>query len=194
MVSKKKKIDWEGIKREYRTGQVSITEIAAQFNCARETITRKAKKESWKRDLTKAVKKEVANKVTRITAVTDESQVTNENVTMTDEEVIEKAAERGKEIIITHRRDIANLRELEKSLINELKNNPTKLYITQYQGKIIEKVVGLTVAERALAANNLANVQHKRIQLERQAFNLNDTGDNEGEYILKIIKYASKEE
>jgi hypothetical protein len=163
------KYDWEAIKREYRAGQLSISEIAAQFGCRRETISRRATKEGWTRDLAPAVRKAVASKVTRIT-----SQVTDPNVT--DDEIIEKAADRGAEVITLHRQDIAALRELEAKLIAELRDNPTKLYLAQYQGQIIEKTVGLTAAERAQAANNLANVQHKRIALERQAFNLNDSG------------------
>ena len=52
-LAKRKKIDWEGINREYRAGQVSISLIADAYGCSEGTIRKKAKKEGWKRDLTK---------------------------------------------------------------------------------------------------------------------------------------------
>lgn len=168
-MGKRQTYDWEAIEREYRAGQLSISEIAARFGCARETVSRKVTKEGWTRDLAGAVRKAVAEKVTKIT-----SQVTDPNVT--EKEIIEGASDRGVDVLMLHRKDIQALRGLEAKLIEELKGNPTKLWIGQYQGQVVTKEVGLTAAERAQAANNLANVQHKRIALERQAFNLNDSG------------------
>lgn len=177
---KRKPIDWEAIEREYRAGQLSVNEIAAQCDCRRETISRKAAEKNWTRDLAAAVRKATANKVTRVT-----SQVTDPNVTC--DEIVDKASDRAKDLIMLHRQDIASLRELEIKLIDELQNNPTKLYIAQYQGVIIEKVVGLTASDRAMAANNLANVQHKRIQLERQAFNLDESENSDRPMEIRLI-------
>ncbi len=52
----------------------------------------------------------------------------------------------------------------------------------------------MTAAERAQAANNLANVQHKRIALERQAYNMDATGNKDdplGAILDEIAKRAA---
>ena len=166
----KRQTDWEAIEREYRIGQLSMAEIARRHKITRSAICHKAKRANppWERDLVEAVKARIRHKLS--------TDVNGDNVE--DDDLIEAAAARGANVVRLHRKDIAALRKLEAALIEELAGNPTKLYITQYQGQIIEKVVGLTAAERALAANNLANVQHKRIQLERQAYSL-DAGSGD---------------
>ena len=52
----------------------------------------------------------------------------------------------------------------------ELGGKPTKLYITHYQGQIIEQTVALTVSEKASTLLALTNVRLKRIELERNNF------------------------
>jgi hypothetical protein len=162
-MAKRKQYDHQAIGRVYRAGQLSDREVAAQFGCSHTYVQKLAKKYGWKKDLSSRVRKGVANKLV--------AKVANGN---TDDEIVEAASRIGAEVVELHRQDIANLRVVEAKLIAELAGEPKKLYMTQYQGVIVEKEVGLTVAERAQAANNLANVQHKRIALERQAFNLDD--------------------
>lgn len=163
--AKRSKPDWERVENEYRAGVLSIREIARQHEISESNIRRKAQAENWNRDLTEKVRKKVRDKLMR-------TQVRTPNAS--DNEVIEENSNIQVAVINLHRKDIAALRELEAQLVEELKNEPTKLWIGQYQGEIVKKVVGLTASERAQAANNLANVQHKRIQLERQAFNIDD--------------------
>jgi transposase-like protein len=162
--------DWEAIERDYVAGQISIREIARQHGCNDAAIHRKARRLGWERDLSAVVRKTVRSKLAR--SGVSSARVSKRKVS--DKEIIEQAAERGAQVVSLQRKDIASLRELEEQLIAELKDGPKKLYITQYQGEIVSKEVSLTVAERAQAANNLANVQHKRIALERQAYNLDD--------------------
>lgn len=175
--------DWEAIEREYRAGLVSIAEIARTYGLASPTIVKKAKRLGWSRDLTAAVRSSIRAKLVAANADTNAIDA---------KDIVETAANRGASVVLTHRNDIANLRRLEQSLIEEIENSPTKLYITQYQGGIIEKTVALTAAERAAAAANLAQVQHKRIALERQAFGLDESaGDGDespGSLYLEILK------
>ncbi|MBU2060120.1 MAG: hypothetical protein KKB38_20610, partial [Gammaproteobacteria bacterium] len=88
------------------------------------------------------------------------------------EEMVSLAAQRGVALVLEHRKAISKLATLEEKLLEELSDEPKKLYITQYQGEIVSEEVGIDVVSRAGALLNLAGVQAKRIQLERQAFNL----------------------
>jgi hypothetical protein len=185
-MAKRRKIDWETVENLYRAGQLSIREIARQNGCAAQTIVDRAKRYDWSRDLSEKVRQAIRAKL----AKADTDSLTDTDKAKRQKDIVEGASDKGVEVIKLHRKDISSLKELEAQLIEELKNKPTKLYITQYQGEIVEKVVGLTAAERSQAANNLANVQHKRIQLERQAFNLNE-GSEDSEVIFKV-KYENR--
>ena len=48
-------LDWELIEKEYRTAQLSVNQLATKYGLACSTITRRAKKEGWIRDLSDEV-------------------------------------------------------------------------------------------------------------------------------------------
>lgn len=174
---KPKKVDWESIEKEYRAGQLSNVEIGKRYGVSEGAIRKKAKQFEWEKDLSQQVRKKVREKLVR-------SEVRENNAN--SEEIIDAASNRGVEIIKLHRKDINNLKSEEQKILKELGNNPQRTWVGQYQGKIVSKNFSITVTDRAQALNNLANVQHKRIQLERQAWNLNDTGD--GETIEDVLR------
>lgn len=160
-------IDWEAIEREYRAGQLSIREIGRVYSVSDAAIRKKAAKEKWVQDLSQRVKEKVRIELVRTEVRTPEKD-------QTDREIVAEAARRGVELVLSHRKDLARLRELETKLLDDLENKPTKLYIAQYQGEIVEKTLELTVTEKSTALSNLASVRKIRIQLERQAFDLDD--------------------
>ena len=82
------------------------------------------------------------------------------------------------------------MKAVEQKLLAELDNEPTKLYITQHKGVIISEVIALTVVEKTTALHNLASVQAKRIELERQAFNLDDPDPAEGNNRRALVVVA----
>ena len=178
------KYDWPTIKNEYRSGTYSDAELSRRHGCSRKAIQKRVEKEGWTRDLSKAVRQtfnakmvaedaKVARKVAADNAKADESEV-------------DRAAEVRLDVVMLHRSDIRALREEEQRLLAELGDSPTKLWVGQYQGQVIEHKVGIAVTERASALQALAAVQHKRIQLERQAFNIDDKDGAPGDDIEGI--------
>lgn len=161
----KKRYDWEPIEKEYAAGQLSEGDLSRKHGPSRTAISKHMKKAGIiYGSLASNVRLKIAAKL-----VADEvaGQVASE-------EAIEAAATTGATVIKSHRNDIRQLQVAEEKLLAELFDNPTKLYITQHQGEIIEKEVDLTVTERLTGLSNLANVRAKRIVLERQAFALDD--------------------
>lgn len=171
------KPDWEAIAREYRAGQVSVRAIGNLYGVSHTAIAKKAKAEGWSRDLACEVRSAVNNKLVS-------KEVANPNANA--DEIIEAAAARGVAIVENHRKDIAALRDAEAKLIAEIHGNPAKLYLAQYRGNIVEKEVSLTASERASALQALASVQHKRIALERQAYNLDDAERDAKKMIVEL--------
>jgi len=173
----KKTIDWEAIQREYRAGILSVREIASMYQISHAAILKRAKKdpENWKRDLTKRIQAAVTRKL-----------VTNMVTAADEDSVVEEAAGRALAIIKQHRKCIAKLDEAKAKMLKELHGNPTKLYLAQFQGRIISKKVGIAVTERASALLALAGVEERRIKLERQAFGITDDAKPDGEKITEI--------
>lgn len=182
MAKKKDSYDWEAIEKDVRAGVLSIREVSRRFKCPESSIRAKMKEFGWERSLVDRVRERAQEKVLR-------NGLRKSNAT--DEEIIEEKSEEVARVLLSHRRDIVKMKQAEQNILAELEDNPTKLWIGQYQGKIIQKEIGIAVTERAAALNNLANVQHKRIALERQAFGINDgvtpDDDNLKEIILRGI-------
>ncbi|WP_136810003.1 hypothetical protein [Desulfosediminicola flagellatus] len=182
---KKKQFDWELIEREYRTNMYSDAELARRHGCSRTAIQKHAKTGKWARDLSSAVRQAANAKLVQVDA-----QVAG-CYTMLDSEAIDRASSTRVEVIKSHRKDINRLRDLESRMVSDLGDCPQKTYITQFQGQIIKQDVMIAITERATALNNLVNVMHRRIQLERQAFNIKDADDSDEKKsnpLLEIIE------
>jgi hypothetical protein len=184
MVTQKTRYDWDAIYRDYRTNSFTDSELSRKYGCSRTAIQKRSKREKWTRDLSTEVKKATAIKLRELDA--EKTRVARGVASGTEREQIDDAATTRAELIKTHRNDINNLRELEQQLVAELRTGPTKLYLANYKGEIIEKTVGLTASERAAATANLAQVQSKRVALERQAFGIDDNDDPEETDINEI--------
>jgi hypothetical protein len=176
----KPRFDWELIYAEYRSDVFTDAELARRHGCSRTSIQKRVIRDGWVRDLSASVRRATIARMVK----EDAGRVAGEGAGATgtpatpvaDSEIVERAAAFRQGVIQGHRRDVRLLRELEVKLLAELDDNPKKLYLAQFQGRVVQKTVGLTAAEKAAAANNLANVQHKRIQLERQSYSLDDAG------------------
>lgn len=192
-MGEKSKADWEAIRKDYRANVMSVCAIARKYDVSDAAIHQKKKRDEargegarWERDLTQDIK-------ARRKALLIRDSVRKANAE--SEDLIEASAMETVAVVREHRKDIAALKALEQKLISELNdpnNQPTKVHISSYQGEITETVLGLTVSERAQAAQNLASVQHKRIALERQAFNINDDDLTDGYDEIKIVAVKSK--
>ena len=111
----RKKYDWEAIEREYRAGQLSIREIGKKHGPTDSAIRQKAKKEGWSRDLTQDVQKRTKDKLLRTELRTPNAQE--------DSAIVEEAAERGAEVVRSHRRDINDARGICGLLMTELRDS-----------------------------------------------------------------------
>jgi hypothetical protein len=184
--SKRRKIDWEKIEGQYRAGQLSVAEISRGHGLTPGAVHNRAKRYGWSRDLTKQVRERVRAKL-----------VTDDVSGHKTDEIIESASTTGAAVIKTHRKDIAQLQALEQRLIAELgdpDNPPQKVHVTSFQGVVTLTQLQLTVSERSQSLQALANVQHKRIQLQRQAFNLDEeSGPGNGiDDLLQTVYARSK--
>lgn len=169
---RRKPIDWDSIEPLYRAGILSNYEICKQYaedhkhsQTYRTTVTEgairhRAKAKGWQKDIADKVQKQVKEKVVR-------SQLRNtEKSGVSDTEIIEEAAEAGSKVVLRHQKEIYALLEHENKLLAEL-----------------EQDTGSPLRDKSIILKNLSAVRAKRIELERQAHNLDSdekgTGDEE---------------
>ena len=169
-------IDWEAVEREYRAGQLSNRMIAEKHGISDTAIRKRAKAQGWSKDLTEKVRQEVRSQLVRAEVRTP---------SVSDREVIEVAAATGAQVVRTHRKDIrtaadivgllmgqlldaaSNREELSEAIEEETANDETGHRRAKLYRAISLQSHAAIVRDLSTAAKNL-------VQLERQAYNLDD--------------------
>jgi hypothetical protein len=187
--AKGKRTDYEAMERDYRTGSFTDQELATKYGKSRQAVTKMAGAKGWKKDLTKAVRE-----ATRASLIADEAtKKVAEQVAkgvMATVDTVQAAAETNKQVILGHRRDIAQARTLLNSMLSELQQvslNPTKLHdllevltggdeMTAHQ--VAEARDALTdlqrLPSRILSVQRVAQAMTRLQMLERKAFGLDE--------------------
>ena len=177
MAGSRNQIDWEAIEREYRADQLSVAEIGRNYGVSHTAINKKAKKEGWTRALAKKVRDRVREKLV--------SEVSKDNAAATEAETVEVAAERGADVIRIHRKDInqgrnlvgflmgqleeaaGNRQEIEEEIIADTGDDDNGRRRTQM-------LRAVSLPSHAGVIRDLSTAMKNLIQLERQAYNLDE--------------------
>ena len=174
-------IDWIGIEREYKAGQLSLAEIARQYGCTLPTIYNRKAKYNWgPRPLTNQVRRRVESKLLEKEA---KAAGAAQPDTMTDEEIVEVAAERAAMIVELHRKDIEQQRKIAEKLYRELMADES-FTVVDKRGE--PRKTKLTPKEKSEMFRNLAQAASKYITLERQAWSLDDLKRSEGKVLIEL--------
>ena len=159
--------DWPAIERYYRAGTLSIREIARQHGVSDTAIRKQVKKAGWTKDLSARMRTQVRESLVR-----DGSRKCElAGIKPSDAAIVDEAAAIGVEVVRSHRRDIARLREAAGGLLDELglRGPPAEWQLSGEQGPIL-----LKVTDRSRVMSDLSAVMARLIPLERQAFGLDD--------------------
>lgn len=165
--SSARKTDWEAIEREFRAGQLSIREIGRLYGLTDTAIRKKAKADGWDRDLTERVRQAVRAKLVR----EDGSQQGSHPPRANEREIVNAIAVRGVEVVRSHRQSLSQLNALANILADRL---------AQHLDGITPDGPG--VGDKESPSDMLEKLTRTRtrvIQLERQAFNLNASSDDD---------------
>lgn len=177
------KPDWEAIETAYRTGSQSVREIAAQFGISHAAISKRAKKESWDRDLQARIQAKADALVTKREVT---KKVTTEKL-VTERQIVEANAEVIANVRMEHRGDIRRARTLTNSLLAELESECSDVDALNQLGEMLRreddkgmdklndlyhKIISLP--GRVKAMKDLADSLKNLIALERQAYSLDD--------------------
>lgn len=205
---RRKKIDWDAIKRDYRTDRFTDTELSEKHKIPRETISRKRTleidggKQGWEKDLREAI-----NRATDAALVREIVTERHEKVT----DVVLAVAEVTKNVILTHRSDISATRGLTVDLMQELRE--TKMLVEdkellaqilagsgaspsdEAQARMIVRKA-LDIGNRISSAKTLAETFTKLQAAERIAFALDAEGkkpEEESDSPTRIHSFTTEE-
>ena len=166
-----KQPDWEAIERAYRAGALSLRGIADKYDTNEGTIRSRAKKNGWLRDLTAQVRTATKEKLSRNTSRTD--------FTREDEQIIDEASDEAASIVLAHRADLGQWRDISSKL------------------RLALSVIAVTednLGDFSRALNAGVDAQLKVIKGERQAYNMDaDAGGSDSDELSKLMDDLSKE-
>lgn len=180
MAVAKNKIDWEALEREYRADVMSNVALAKKYSCAESSIRKRAKKYGWTKDLTKKVRERASAKLARVSVRTSNAQE--------DEKAIEEAAQVTVNVVLGHRQDLKQGRDICRLMLEELQDGTKHRVLID---EIVEQAAdeegwsdkARAAAQRAISLpsrsgvlRDLAQAMHKFQAMERTAFNIDENG------------------
>jgi hypothetical protein len=113
------RVDWPAVERDFRTGAFTLRELASKYGCSHVAIGKQARKNSWRQDLSKAVR--AATNATVLASTAARVEVAKSAVAVTA--TVLAAAEVNKNVILGHRADIKEARNLVFALLAELRSS-----------------------------------------------------------------------
>lgn len=146
----KNPVDWEKIGKLYRLGQLSVREIARQEDVQPSSITRRAEKEGWTRDLTETIRLKTQAKL-----------ISNARATPSATDVAVAVATNVC-VLHGHRDDIREGKELVGELMKLMRESIAAPDASDRLPQMTSSMV------------NISNAMKTFITLERQAFNIGD--------------------
>ena len=184
--------DWERIELDYRAGVLSLREIADGSGVSHVSISKRAKKNGWVRDLSAKIKAKADELVNTATV----NRPVNKASPVSEKEMVDGVAQARASVQLEHRRDIQRGRKLVNSLLDELEQetDPKTLDELRELGKLMvspddkgrdklneiyHAVIGLP--ERSKTMKVLAESLQKLVDMERAAFNMDEKEAPEGE-------------
>ncbi len=179
--------DWERIELDYRAGIKSLREIADGSGVSHVTISKRAKKAGWTRDLSQKIQAKADELVNKATVNKD----VNTANAVSERATIDGNAQAVADVKLAHRRDIHRSRRLANALLDELEKHtdPTTLELLNELGELLrspddagqDKLNDLyrriiSLPERAKTAKTLAETLRITVDMERQAFGMDAKG------------------
>jgi len=196
VVSRRVKIDWEAVERDYRTGKFTLRELESEHGVSYAQISRKATSLKWEKDLRDVIKKATS------------AALLHENVTLAQKDTtntILVAAEIGKNVILGHRKGLTELDCVKRLLLGQIQTAAQNLpdlveiidLVRNPDDNGIDRVndaLKKAMSRSALVDDlkKLADVDEKVRKGEREAFDLNDAPpDDVGASRQFIVTYRT---
>lgn len=197
-MSKKNKVDWSKIERDYRADVLTIAQISRDNGVNSSTIRMRAKRGGWVRDLSTRIKM-------RADEFVNQDAIKNAIVDMTagDEQTVDENARLAAGVRLTHRKNITRARTATMTLLDDLEamiGKDGQASLAQLLSALVDdglidrddsaaiaaykRATGLS--QQVANMQKLADTMTKLVTLERQAWSL-DSLDDSTQDPLKLL-------
>ena len=179
--NKRQRYDWAAVERDYRTGQYSNRELSRLHGPSEAAIRAKAKAQAWQKDLSEKIRQRVKEKTSRAVA----REVVQAE---TDEEIIERAAEAGADIVHGHQKMLRRAKGLTETLMEQLEEQLERgsMRVMNKAGDVVEVDIPLDYAGKTLS--NATVAMERVVKLQRQAYGLDvDAGAGTGKSLDELL-------
>lgn len=201
MSNYKKNIDWKRIEKLYRSGLLTLEEIARESGTVSGNIRHRAKKYGWKRDLTDAVREKTRMKL--IESLADNygggQNASKELEKLTEDAIVEQAARTQIQVLREHQKSIGHGHKLVMRMLDEL--DASTAYAGELQQLITSTVSpqrqeavrrAVSLGSRSTILRDLSTAARQWVNLERQAFNIPDERDKGIDKVDDVNKTAAQ--
>ena len=179
---------WNQIKREWLSGQLSISDISRNYGPSRTAIRKKARAHGWpaRAALADEVRMEIQSQLLT------EDEVPGEVPPSEASEIVASAAKRGVAIIRSQRQLLARLLGIADGTLKELKEMQliTRETLEKSPTKARSQLVAALTKAKLDGMRAVSQVLSQAIPLERQAYSLDD--DKGGTVAIKYVAPAYK--
>ena len=165
----RKQIDWESVEIQYRAGIRSLKDIGAEFGVSDAAIIKRAKRDSWVRDLKAKILARADAKVSAAVVSAEVSAQTRLN----ERDTIERASDEIVSVRLAHRRDIQRSRSITMRLLEEL-----ELQSGRENAELLEQLGELMRREDDRGQDKLNDLYQKIISLPGRAKTMKDLGES----------------
>lgn len=178
--SGRKRVDWDAVERDYRTGKFTLRELEGKHGATNSTIARWAKRHGWTQDLSVAVR-QATNAALISEIVGKECSSAQQSAA----ETVLAAAEVNKQVILGHRQGLQALTDVKRTLLSQIEQAAAQLPDLAEVIELVRKPDdnGIDRANDALRKamsrsalvddlKKLADVDEKVRKGEREAFGL----------------------
>jgi RNA polymerase-binding transcription factor DksA len=111
----RRKVDWDAVERDYRTGGFTLRELEAKHGSTNSTIGRKAEREGWTKDLTDAIRQATNAQLVQ-QAVQQKCSSSLQNAA----ETVLVAASVNTSVILGHRKGLAETTAVRNLLLHQV--------------------------------------------------------------------------
>lgn len=191
--------EWDRIELDYRAGIKSLRQIAGEHGISEGAIRKRAKRDEWTRDLSERIQ-DKAEQLVRKEAVRSEVRAER---SASEREVVDANAQAVANIRLAHRRDIQRARKITNALLDELEQQAdadTVIYLQELGdllrspddngmdklNDLYHKVISLP--ERSKTMKVLAESLRIVVDMERQAFGMNDKAEAPVDGMTKLLQ------
>lgn len=198
----RKVIDWEAVEIQYRAGIRSLKDIGGEFGVSDAAIIKRAKRDSWSRDLRAKIHARAEAKVSAALVSAEVSAQTKVN----ERQMIEKASDEIVSVRLSQRKDIQRTRRITMALLEELEGQTGADTVSMLEqlgdllrneddfgrdrlNDLYQKIISLP--GRAKTMKDLGESLRVLVALERQAFGLDDKDNAPVDALTSLLNRVS---